>query len=521
MESKASPREFRRTSPSLHDGHESHVDYRVLFGLLILSLVVYAPLLGRWPISGDEFYTFEDSSFSISKMLSFNSRPLYFIVCHYLLKWNPGLPVELVIRLPAMLAASLVAPSLYFFLPKGRFAHVGVLAGLIAVFNPWLFEMSQFGRYYAFVIFFATVATLAALRWVEERRRVWPILFIVSGLFAAVSHPPAVLIIPGGILAWLAAGFRENPDAVMRLVKKYGAMAAAAVVVAAAIGVYLLRDLLSEWFGAKLGDFGNSNPKDIVLALAILGGLSWWSLALIPMLRFPSAWSKQDVFLVTMLVGSTAPLLMLTPFGGGVAARYFLYCLPCMFLLAAQHWQQIDERLPTFGYRLAFGCALFAFNVPYLLSIAVDGNHFDNRQVARAIESMGIENPMIYASSHRLVDYYLNDEFEIQSEREDDLGLFENGVPREFLERAIKKAAEQNRPLLLVSRQDRTLMSDDDQEWLYARFAVVRTIETARYDHRRFRVVVYQYRPAPGATKNVAGQYTANDIMHEEIEMLP
>ncbi len=455
-------------------------------------------------------------------MLSFNSRPLYFIVCHYLLKWNPGIPVEVVIRLPAMFAASLVAPCLYYFLSKRRFAHVGVFAGLIAVFNPLLFEMSQFGRYYAFVIFFATVATLAALRWVEDRRKIWPVLFLSSGLLAAVSHPPAVLLIPGGILAWLAADFRENPETVMRLLKKYGAMAATIMVVAAAIGCYLLRDLFSEWLGSKIGDFGSSNPKDIVLALAILGGLSWWSLALIPLLRFPTSWTKQDVFLTTMLFASTAPLMMLTTIGGGVAARYLLYCLPCMFLLAAQHWRQIDERLPSLGYRLAFGCALFSFNVPYLLSIAVDGNHFDNRTVAQAIDGMGIENPMIFASSHRLVDYYLDDKFAIQSEREDDLALFENGVPREFIESAIAKATAENRPLLLVSRQDRTLMSDDDQQWLYARFAIVRTVEYARYDHRRFRVVVYHYRPmASVATQSGdVGRYTSNGIAHEGIEAL-
>jgi len=514
--------ENKTPPPSLQDRTESRIDYRVLFGLWILSLALYAPLLGRWCISGDEFYTFEDSSFSISKMLSFNSRPLYFIVCHYLLKWNPGLPVELIIRLPAMFAASLVAPSLYFFLPRHRFAHAGILAGLIAIFNPLLFEMSQFGRYYAFVIFFATIATLAAIRWLEEPRKRWPILFFTSGLLAAVSHPPAVLLIPGGILAWLVAGFHENPEAVKRLLKKYGATMAVMALVAVAIGGYLLRDLFTEWFGAKIGDFGNSNAKDIVLALAILGGLSWWSLALVPMLRFPSAWSKQDVFLVTMLVGSTAPLLMLTPFGGGVAARYFLYCLPCMFLLAAHHWRQIDERLPSLGYRLALGCILFSFNVPYLLSIAVDGNHFDNRKVARAIEGMGIKNPMIFASSHRLVDYYLDDEFEIQPKNEDDLALFENGVPREFIEQAIAKASAENRPLLLVSRQDRTLMSDEDQQWLYARFAVVRTVETARYDHRRFRVIVYHYRPMKSvATENVGGHYTTTEDPQAVVEAIP
>ena len=492
---------------------DSQIDYRVVVGLWILSIAIYLPLLGRWSLSGDEFYTYEDSTFSIAKLLSFNSRPLYFIVCHFLLKWSPGLPIELVIRLPAMLTASLMAPCIYGLLGPSRFGNLGLLAALLAMFNPWLFQMSQFGRYYSFVLFFAMLATVAALRYLEEpRHRRWPVLFFLNGVLAAVSHPPAALLIPAGIVGWIISQFREDPATMVGWLKRYGPLLLGILTMCGGIGVYLLQDLIREWLGAKRGDFGGHyDVKGILISLAVVGGLSSWSLAIIPLFRFPTSWSTQDVFLVTVLIVGSGPLLLLVPFGGGVSSRYFLYCLPCMFLLAAQHWRQIDARLPSMGYRFAFGFAIIACNVSQLLSIATDGNHFDFRTIGRVIENLDIENPIIFASSHRLVDYYLDDRFEVQNEDADDLGEFGVGVPREVIERAITLATKANRPLLLVSRQDRTLLTAEDQQWLYSRFAVLQTIERARYDHRRYRVILYQYRPMSNGIAESASQQNGAD----------
>lgn len=472
------------------------MDVRLALALWVASLAIYAPYFAGWSLSGDEFYTFEDSTFSIAKMLSFNSRPLYFIVCHYLLKWNPGLPIEMVIRLPAMLAASLVAPCIYALMGSGRSCRTALFAALLAMCNPWVFQMSQFGRYYAFVIFFATIATIAGFRFVEDRRLIWPITLLVSGLLSAASHPPSVLVIPASILGWIAIQFWQNPRSAWGILRKYSPWLIAAAVAAAALGFYLLQDVIREWSAAGKSDFGGGYDfKSILMSLAVVGGLSSWAMATIPLLRSPKAWSMQDVFLIVLLVFGTLPLLMLVPFGGGVSSRYLLYCLPCMFLLAGRHWAKIDNQLPTFGYRLALGCAIVGCNVPQLMSVATDGDHFDHRAMARAIEELDLENPIVFSSDHRLVDYYLDDRVQIMSNDEDDLGLLGERLPKSLIERGIELANSQNRPLLLVSRQDRALLSMDDQAWLYARFAVLRTIERARYDHRRHRIVLYHYRP--------------------------
>ena len=464
-----------------------------------MALAIYAPKFAAWSISGDEFYTYEDSTFSIAKMLSFNSRPLYFIVCHYLLKWNPGWPVEFVIRVPALLASSLTAPVLYLLVKRCRHGRIGLFAAILALASPWVFQMSQFGRYYAFVICFAAIATVAAQRAVEERDLRWGLLATMSGLLAAVSHPPAILLLPAFLVAWLCVRFQQNPQQALRLLRSIAWLLGLLLLGGTGVAAYLLQDVLREWASAGKGDFGgNYSLAEIIASLVIVGGLATWALALLPLLRQPSTWSTSEVFLTVVLVSSTAVLLALVPFGGGVSSRYLLYALPSLFLLAAEHWQSIDRRLEPLGYRVALGCMLLGCNVPQMLSIAADGDHYDYRTMARLIETLDLPNPIIYSSSHRLMDYYLDDRFEVMAADADDVGDMGERLPRDLIERAIAKAEREDRPLLIASRQDRHLLAPNEQAWLYARFAVLRTVERARYDHRRHRIVLYQYRPIHG-----------------------
>lgn len=484
----------------------SNTNYRMAILLWVSSLAIYLPLVSTWCLSGDEYYTWDDSAnYTIAEMLGFNSRPLYFIVCHYLLKWLPSWPVELVIRIPAVVAASLVAPCICALLPKQRFRNAGLFAAILAMLNPWVFQMSQFGRYYAFVILFATIATLAILRFLGSPQPIrWGVLFGIAVLLATVSHPPAILLLPAGIGGILAARMHEDPKAVLRFLRHYGVQSFLALAAIGLVAIYLLRDVLYEWATAPSGGFGGNSIPSIVMGLLIVGGLSSWALALVPMVRAPSSWVAEDWLLGTMLIIGSVPLLMLVPFGGGIAARYFLYCLPCMFLLAALHWDDIDRGQKFLGYRLTLGAMVLGCNVPYLFSVAADGDHFDHRTIARAIENSGVENPVIFSSGHRLVDHYLDDRFEVHQHPENDLGEFMNGVPKGKIELAIDLAQSEKRPLLLVSRQDRALLTPEDQKWLYERFAVLRTVETARYDHRRHRVILYHYRPMEKHRQNAS-----------------
>jgi hypothetical protein len=215
-----------------------------------------------------------------------------------------------------------------------------------------------------------------------------------------------------------------------------------------------------------------------------------------------------------MIALSSLPMLALVPFGGGVASRYLMFCMPCMFVLAAKHWDEIDARLPTFGYRLAIAVGLFAFNLPYLASICSDGGHFDVRAAAKTIEAMDLKNPVIVATGPKLLNHYLE-----RNLAELDLTNFEGGIPKTVIQQGIDLAVAQQRPLLLVSREDRSQLTPEDQDWLYSRFALVQTHMKSRFDHRRFRMSVYQYRPELTQRRETScGQVTVQASVRPEDE---
>ena len=465
-------------------------DWRICALFWLVPLVAFLSQLGRWSMSGDEFYTWFDSSKPVDELLSYERKPLYYLLCHMLLGLDLGLSVETVIRLPAAVAASLIPPAFYGLLAR-RSSRVACFSAIIALANPWLFQMSQFGRFYSLAFLFATVSVLSAWRWLGAKHAWgWLVGFAVSGLLAGLSHTPAVLVIPAAIIGLLAAWNREEPQHVAKLVKRYGLAAGFVAMLCALAGLYVLKDVLYFWFNSNAGEFGAYSIPQILIALAIFGGISTWALAFVPLMQLPRNLRADDFYLALTCIFTGAPLLILVPLGGGVAARYLLFCLPCVFVLAARHWSQVDRTLPTWQFRLGLGVAILAFNLPYLASTYQDANHFDYRETASQIERLELIDPLIVATAPDLLDLYLRPESESQN-----LTDFSAGVPREIINASIGMAREQERPLLLVSREDRARLSVEDQAWLFARFAIIRVIENPRFDHRRHRTVIYEYRP--------------------------
>ena len=473
------------------EGGSARWDWRVALVLWAVPLLVYTSLIGRWSLSGDEFYTYVDSAQPVRDLLAYEQKPLYYLICHLLLQWDLGLPLEVVVRLPAAIAGSLIGPAFYLLVPKKEYSTAALFAAVIAIANPWLFEMAQMARFYTLAFLFASISSISAYRWFLNPQRVgWLVLFVVFGVLATASHTPAAIVLPAGILAIALGTMSRNPRGAFAAARKYAPMAIVGGGIAVCGGVYFLRDAFEFWLGSDSGQFGNYTVPQILVALALFGGISGWAMAGLPLLRVPTTWSASDLFLATMVVLGIAPFLFLVPLGGGVASKYLLFGLPCMFILAAQHWDYIDQRLPSMGYRVGLGIAILAFNLPYLASIASDGDHYDYRGIARDLAALELDNPVILASSNQMFDLYFEPDLEIH-----EMGTFENGVPRELIEEKIGLAVDEQRPLVLVSREDRTELSPEDQAWLFSRFAMLRMIQSRRFDHRRFRMVIYEYRP--------------------------
>ena len=105
---------------------------------------------------------------------------------------------------------------------------------------------------------------------------------------------------------------------------------------------------------------------------------------------------------------------------------------------------------------------------------------------------MDLTDPIIVSTAHNLLNHYLTSAVSTM-----DLTDFETGIPRHIVQQAIFESERASRPLLLVVREDRHELCDVDQEWFYARFALVHNIHRPRFDHRRYRMAIYEYRPSP------------------------
>ena len=72
----------------------STLDVRILAALWIVPLLFYVAQIGRWSLSGDEYYTLVDSSKPVAELLSYERKPLYYLICHFLLRLNLNTLVE-------------------------------------------------------------------------------------------------------------------------------------------------------------------------------------------------------------------------------------------------------------------------------------------------------------------------------------------------------------------------------------------------------------------------------------------
>lgn len=480
-------------------------------------MAVYAGLIQRWSLSGDEYFTLVDSSKPVFELLSYERKPLYYLICHVLLKLDLGLPVETVVRIPAAIAGSLIAPTMYWMLSTKRSIRFGFLAAVIALLNPWLVQLSQFARFYTLAFLFTTIAVLAGYRWLEatsaKAKRNWLIVFFVSGVLAGLSHLPAILVIPGGCLGAFLATFREQPKLAIGFLRRWGIPLGLLSLVAFIGGVFFLKDVLHFWYTTTPGGFGNYNLRQILISLLLFGGVSTWILATLPLLRVPTSWESTDVYFFSLVATCSLPILMLVGVGGGVASVYTLFCLPGVFVLAAKHWREMDDRLPSWGYRLALAIGLLTINLPYVVSAMTDGDHYDYRAAAKKIDEMDLERPLVLASASDLLDYYVQrdcDFFELKT--------FQNGILRDRVVNVVEMANEQQRPMLIVSREDRHELSVEDQDWFYSQFSLVHAIHTPRFDHRRHQLAIYRYRPNTMAERSIDEQSPSQISLTMEVE---
>ena len=377
---------------------------------------------------------------------------------------------------------------------------VAISAAVLALAQPWIFEFSQIGRFYTLTLWFVTIACISLYRWTSERRRKYLYLFIAFGALATFTHTTAFAIFPAGFVAVLAYDINSIRNNLTAKKIHFGIIA---VVIGLALVSYPAFLSFSGYLGSNWGKFADYSIGSLVAAFVIFCGVQVWALAFLPMLRWPKQWSATERFWLIMFLAMFVPFICLAPFGGGIAPRFLFATLPCLIVLAAEHWQMVMNKINDKVLSAALGVGLLGVYLPQFVSTYVDGNHHDYRQAARFVESLALDDPMIASTAHGNLQHYLDGEFEIE-----ELGVLqrinvekteEESFPRDVILRLIEKAESTRRPLVLVSREDRLPFHPGTRRWIGEHFSIIGIIERPRYDHRRNMLVVYEYRTDGGS----------------------
>ncbi len=374
--------------------------------------------------------------------------------------------------------------------------RVAVLAAILVLVNPWIFENSQNARFYTLTLWLTSLATLALYRWTSQPRNRLLVLFVLAATLATLTHTTAFLVFAGGIAGVVAQTlFSGRPGFSFRLDKSLVAFAVCAVVCASIVMATAYWSF-SGWSSARFGNFGNYSATSMVGAFCIFAGIPVLALAFVPMVRNPRTWTADEVFLATMFLAMTLPILFLVGMGGGVAPRYLFGALPCLIVLAARHWQGVMERVKRPEIAAAVSVAMLGFYLPYFASTLMDGNHHDYRGAVRFVESLELINPIVVVSADKTYLHYMRSDYQVE-----ELGVFENmngGQTKEKSStgRSILKwtalAESTGRPLILVSWEGRTPIEAGVWQWVGSQFGLINVIETPRFDHRRNRLSIYR-----------------------------
>ena len=464
--------------------------------LTIGPLLFYVLQIGRWSLDLDEIYTLRDSSESIATILQYD-KPIYYLLCHMLLvaKWTP----EIAIRLPSAVAAGLIAPCFYWLGRRKTNHHQAIITSLLVATHPWIFQHSQFGRFYSLMLLFSSVAVLSLYQWLGDRRRRWIVLFSIACLLATLTHATAAALVPGSVLGAIGLFWFENRDRQGLFTRHRLLPIAIVCLLLVAIGATVLRDPFVDWWTAQHGQFGNYSTSSLLVGFVAFGGLQYWALGVLPLAKTRKYWVGEDVFLCVTLMAMVLPFLALSYFGGGIAPRYLMASVPLLFVLAGRHWSVIHSQLPSVRYQIALAAAILAATVPAFASTMKDGNHCDYRASARYVDSLRLDNPIVAASAHQLLGYYLTNQYDLRELRMlDDLSQIPGpdcGGVAGLLHSLVEEADSTKRELILVSREDRRIRPPHVQTWFNSRFATIARFEKPRYDHRRNEIVIYEYRP--------------------------
>jgi hypothetical protein len=484
--------------------HDRMVTAAFLLTLIAAGLRIYAAYWFPW--EQDELYTIDEGTnlFHTQILPGIQSRPLFFLMLHPVLKYLPHDPIILR-ALPLLFGIAGVWTT--WVLGKRILGEMGGLfaCGIVAVI-PWHLYVSGFARYYSLLYLVAALFYLLIPRaWDSDRPG--PYLGVLALLaIGTFSHPSFVFPIAGAVLGLALqrtnGRFRvqwPSRKAWMYLWGPFLLMLAIRSVVLASIG--------------KSSGLQNGTGRGLDASLRIVPAMIDWmtvtifALAVIGAVLMLTVDHRRMQRTGRMAIGAVLTTFIGLSIAAGfidVYADYGVAMLPLAIVCAAGGLTLAIEATPITlrrYTRLTLGAMLVAGLLPSVASHLSDGTRFDYRPAYAFISTTGGGRPTFmwpevmqgqYAPGTRV------------------LPLLTSRARRDSL------LAREGPSWAIVSVKRHGIVGDEDghlTDWLNTYCRPQARFERSRWDYRLYRVDVYRCAPLAQA---VTTPQTAVDSLRQK-----
>jgi 4-amino-4-deoxy-L-arabinose transferase-like glycosyltransferase len=299
---------------------------------------------------------------------------------------------DFAVRVPSIIAGTLVVPALYALGRELYDRRTGVAAAVLGTVAPLLVWYSQEARGYAFVTLFAVLAVLGCARVLRRGGPLDWALYTVAASLLIWSHWFAGLLVLCTQAFLVVALFRRRGAERRRLLR--GWLASAAVIAVQLIPLGMLAAAQLQATGSTGGYAGATDGGSGVSFYTVTSNVAWliggfhpdrvsvvlsavWPLAmLVSLLVLGVRAGRSTLLLGVCTVGPIVGLLVLGAVNPGVfEVRYFLAAAPLGVLLLARLAVASSPRRARQGIVLA---AMFA-----VLAVALADQQLDPRNPRR------------------------------------------------------------------------------------------------------------------------------------------
>ena len=383
----------------------------VVVFLTISGILLRSYALGRWSLSGDEWFTWDHSLdlgvLPLDRIKStVKTYPLNYLLTYLAFQvFGTG---EVAARLFPCLLSVAALPLFYGIIRPhvGRSAAVMSLA--LLTFSPWMILYAQTARFWAGAFLFGMLAMFSLFVAWKRASAATMLKGCLLYMIAALFHPSASIILPIFLLFVFTVPFID-PNA-PRLTFRAGWPLIGLILLVIAV-VFLQFDAVENTIiaGLKRNPKWALQPIRLILATAFNFGylnilLATFGLGVLFRRDRALAWY---ILLMTVMTGLC--FAVVSALGPSVGQRYLIPIMPAAFLasgagaasLISGPWRRERFLLVTL---LAL---VFVPLMPSLVSYYRDGNRRDYRAAARYVGERLKAGDRVVCESHAILQYYL------------------------------------------------------------------------------------------------------------------